>query len=122
MADDLYDPDQYVAGVPHALLARLRREEPVFWQELPAGRGFWALLKHADVLAASIDPLSFSAARGGISTSRWPRRFSSGNRRMKAASREAAPVRSSSSAGAPVASTRPPSIAASQSKRAASSM
>lgn len=66
MAPDLYDPEQYVAGVPHALLARLRREEPVYWQELPGGRGFWALLKHADVLAASTDPATFSAARGGI--------------------------------------------------------
>jgi cytochrome P450 len=65
-AVDPYDPDQYVEGVPHALLRRLRREAPVFWQELPEGRGFWALLRHADVVAASKDPATFSAARGGI--------------------------------------------------------
>lgn len=41
---------------------------------------------------------------------------------MKAASSESQPVRASSSAGAPVASTRPASIAISQSKRCASSM
>jgi cytochrome P450 len=63
---DLYDPDLYVPGVPHALFRRLRREAPVFWQELPEGRGFWALLKHADVMEASLHPETFSAARGGI--------------------------------------------------------
>lgn len=63
---DIHDPDLYVEGVPHALFARLRREEPVFFQELPGGAGYWALLKHADVMAASRDWRTFSAARGGI--------------------------------------------------------
>ncbi len=38
----------------------------MFWQELPGDQGYWALLKHADVAAASTDPGTFSAARGGI--------------------------------------------------------
>jgi len=63
---DVYDPELYLAGVPHETFARLRREQPVFWQELPRGCGFWMLLKHADVMAASTDPARFSAARGGI--------------------------------------------------------
>jgi cytochrome P450 len=63
---DIYDPDRYVEGVPHHLFRRLRREAPVFWQELPGDQGYWALLKHADVVAASTDPETFSAARGGI--------------------------------------------------------
>ncbi len=63
---DLYDPDLYVEGVPHALFRRLRTEDPVFWQALPEGGGYWALLKHADVRAASADPSTFSAALGGI--------------------------------------------------------
>lgn len=63
---DLYDPDRYVAGVPHETFRRLRREAPVFWQALEGGSGYWALLKHADVIRASSDPATFSAWRGGI--------------------------------------------------------
>lgn len=63
---DVYDPGAYEAGVPHALFARLRREAPVSWQTLPDGSGYWVLAKHADVLAASADPATFSAWRGGI--------------------------------------------------------
>lgn len=55
-------------------------------------------------------------------TGAWPRFFSSGSRAMKASSSERLPVRSSSSAGEPVASTRPSSMATSQSNRWASSM
>jgi cytochrome P450 len=65
-AMDIYDPDLYVAAVPHHLFRELRRHDPVFRQELPGGQGYWALLKHADVLAASRDWETFSAARGGI--------------------------------------------------------
>lgn len=63
---DIYDNHQYGTGVPHEKLARLRREAPVLWHELPDGGGCWYLLKHADVAAASKDPATFSAARGGI--------------------------------------------------------
>lgn len=63
---DIYDPDLYVEAVPHDRLRALRRSDPVFRQELPDGQGFWALLRHADVVAASRDWQTFSAARGGI--------------------------------------------------------
>ena len=63
---NIYDPDLYVKAVPHETFALLRAQEPVFWQELPEGAGYWALLKHADVMAASKDWQTFSAARGGI--------------------------------------------------------
>jgi cytochrome P450 len=63
---DIYDNHQYGDGVPHEKLARLRRDSPVLWHELPDGGGCWYLLKHADVAAASKDPATFSAARGGI--------------------------------------------------------
>lgn len=62
------------------------------------------------------------SASGVISTGLCPRRFSSGSSAMKAASSESAPVRWRSSSGVPVASTRPSSMAMSQSKRCASSM
>lgn len=63
---DIYDHRQYATAVPHDTLAELRRDAPVFWQDLPDGGGVWYLLKHADVAAASRDPHTFSAALGGI--------------------------------------------------------
>ncbi len=64
-AIDLYDPDGYVAAPPHAAFARLRREAPVFWQR--QGRdGYWAVLRHADVVAVSRDPDTFSSERGSV--------------------------------------------------------
>ena len=62
------------------------------------------------------------AARGGMTSSVWPLRFSSGSSAMKHCSRSSVPVRCISSAGVPVASTRPASIATIQSHRCASSM
>ena len=63
---DIYENGQYAEAVPHDKLAFLRREAPVFWQDLPDGGGVWYFLKHADVAAASRDPHTFSAALGGI--------------------------------------------------------
>ena len=40
---DLSDSRSYVAGVPHAYLAHLRRHDPVHWQDEPGGPGFWAV-------------------------------------------------------------------------------
>ncbi|HEY8216012.1 MAG TPA: cytochrome P450 [Acidimicrobiia bacterium] len=63
---DLYDPAGYVAAAPHEHFARLRREQPVFRQEMPDGTHYWALLKHADVVDVSKRPELFSAERGGV--------------------------------------------------------
>lgn len=63
---DLYDPDRWLDDVPHEAFAWLRRNDPVFWQTTPDGAGYWALTRHADVEAASADPATYSAARGGI--------------------------------------------------------
>ena len=65
-AIDFYSPDSYVAGPPHELFARLRREEPVVWQDMPDGTGYWAVLRHADVVTVSREPLLYSAATGGV--------------------------------------------------------
>jgi cholest-4-en-3-one 26-monooxygenase len=64
---DLYDLDQYVKEVPHKQMAWLRAEAPVYWhqREMPGGRGFWAITKHADIVRISKDPLTFSSFRGG---------------------------------------------------------
>jgi len=63
---DLYDPDGYVAAAPHDTFARLRREQPVFRQEMPDGSHYWALLKHADIVEVSKQPELFSAELGGV--------------------------------------------------------
>ncbi len=66
LAYDLYDPDGYVAGPPHELLTRLRREQPVAWQDMPDEPGYWMVLRHADVTRVARDPQTFSAATGGV--------------------------------------------------------
>ncbi|MEP6626319.1 MAG: cytochrome P450 [Acidimicrobiia bacterium] len=63
---DLYDPDGYVAGPPHELFARLRREQPVAWQDMPGQPGYWAVLRHADLVHVAREPVLFSAATGGV--------------------------------------------------------
>jgi cholest-4-en-3-one 26-monooxygenase len=61
---DLYDPDQYVIGVPHETFARLRREAPVVWCEEPGGPGFWSVVKYADVQMINREWELFSSAQG----------------------------------------------------------
>ncbi len=62
---DITSHDTYVAGVPHATFARLRRDDPVSWTPEPdGGRGFWSLTKYDDVLYASRHTELFSSAQG----------------------------------------------------------
>jgi cholest-4-en-3-one 26-monooxygenase len=61
---DLSDPDTLARGVPHDTFRRLRKEAPVYFQEGKYYRGFWALTKYEDIVAASKDPARFSSARG----------------------------------------------------------
>src|SRR3954470_14532109 len=63
---DLYDPDGYVAGPPHDVFTRLRAEQPVVWQDMPGEPGYWAVLRHADVVKVAREPVLFSAATGGV--------------------------------------------------------
>ncbi|HEX5614219.1 MAG TPA: cytochrome P450, partial [Acidimicrobiia bacterium] len=63
---DLSDPDSYVDGPPHELFAELRRTEPVYWQEMRDEPGYWAVLKHADVVHVAREPNLFSASEGGV--------------------------------------------------------
>jgi cytochrome P450 len=64
----LLDVATFASGPPHALFARMRAEAPVCWHPEPAGPGFWALTRHADVLAISRDSATFSSARAGYMT------------------------------------------------------
>lgn len=63
---DLASPDAFVDGVPHEALAVLRRTDPVHWQPMGGEPGFWAVLRHADVVEVARHPEIFSAAAGGI--------------------------------------------------------
>jgi cytochrome P450 len=65
---DLADAATYRSGPPHPVFARMRAEAPVCWPPEAAGPGFWALTRHADVLAVSRDSGTFSSARAGYMT------------------------------------------------------
>lgn len=62
---DLSDSRSYVAGVPHAYLAHLRRTDPVHWQDEPGGPGFWAVTKYEDCVTVNRDYERFSSAAQG---------------------------------------------------------
>ncbi|NRA07953.1 MAG: cytochrome P450 [Myxococcales bacterium] len=47
------------------MFARLRAEQPVYWNELDGGAGFWALTRHEEVQALGRDPFTFSVERQG---------------------------------------------------------
>ncbi len=57
--------DTWEREVPHEMFATLRRHDPVHWHPEPDGAGFWAITKHADVLAISRDNDTFSSELGG---------------------------------------------------------
>ena len=62
---DLSDSRSYVAGVPHAWLAHLRRHDPVHWQDEPGGPGFWAVTRYDDCVTVNRDYERFSSAAQG---------------------------------------------------------
>jgi len=55
-------------GHPYAAYAKMRDEAPVCWHPSgdPGEPGFWALTRHADIRAASLDTTTFSSQKGGI--------------------------------------------------------
>lgn len=63
---DIYDPDGYVDGPPHDVFAELRRTDPVHWQDIPGQAGYWAVLRHADVMTVAKEPNLYSASEGGV--------------------------------------------------------
>jgi cholest-4-en-3-one 26-monooxygenase len=63
---DIFDPEQYRAGVPHEKYTQLRAVAPVAFQSEVGGRGFWAVTKHADIVYMSKNPGIFSSQKGGI--------------------------------------------------------
>jgi cholest-4-en-3-one 26-monooxygenase len=67
---DLTDPDLYAARLPHEELAELRRASPIWWNTQPTDMGFedagfWAVTRHADVVAVSRDSETWSSEANG---------------------------------------------------------
>jgi cholest-4-en-3-one 26-monooxygenase len=63
---DLMDLKWFADGPPHALFARMRANEPVRWNALPDGSGFWSLTRHEHIAAVSRDTSTWSSWRAGI--------------------------------------------------------
>ncbi|WP_129305925.1 cytochrome P450 [Streptomyces sp. L2] len=67
---DVFDPRRYAAGVPYADYRVLRDHHPVAWQDerevlgWPAGPGFWAVTRHADVVRVLKDAATYSSCLG----------------------------------------------------------
>jgi len=67
---DVFDPRRYAAGVPHDAYRVLRDHHPVAWQDepevlgWPAGPGFWAVTRHADVVRVLKDSSTYSSFVG----------------------------------------------------------
>lgn len=61
---DIIDPDVYRGGPPHATFHRLRLEDPVSWWDEVDGRGFWALTRYSDIVAANRDFRAFTSTQG----------------------------------------------------------
>jgi cholest-4-en-3-one 26-monooxygenase len=65
---DLTDPDIYATRVPARELAELRRAAPVWWVAQRRGsagfddEGYWAVTRHADILAISKTPELYSSS------------------------------------------------------------
>ncbi|GAA2006805.1 cytochrome P450 [Nocardiopsis rhodophaea] len=67
---DVFDPRVFARGLPHAAFRALRDSAPVCWQEehevagWPAGPGYWAVTRHADVKHVLRTPEVFSSRLG----------------------------------------------------------
>ncbi len=67
---DILTPSMYADGIPHEYLRELRREHAVVRVDEPAteafagGRGYWLVLRHAEVSHVSRHPEDFSSWRG----------------------------------------------------------
>ncbi len=73
---DFSDPETFERGMPHDAFARVRRNDPIYWQEAaprpppsgmedwPEPRGFWLVTRYDDLQAISRDQATFSSERG----------------------------------------------------------
>lgn len=65
---DLSDLDLFARGAPWDYFRRLRAEAPVYWNPEPdPNQGFWAITRHADIVAIGRDDVTFSSQKGAVS-------------------------------------------------------
>ena len=71
---DIITPEHYEQnGYPHGEWAWLRRNDPVFWYERANVDPFWAITKHADIIAIGKQPeLFLNAPRLAVFTNDLP--------------------------------------------------
>ena len=62
---DVYDPDNFLAGVPHDGFDWLRQNDPVMYHPEADGIGFWSLVSYEDVGRAGKEWDTFSSAYSG---------------------------------------------------------
>ncbi len=63
---DLLDLDRFRRQEHHEMLRRLRAEEPVAWHDIPDAKGFWNVVRHADVVTVNRDSALFSSEAEGV--------------------------------------------------------
>lgn len=66
---DLSDHALWKQDPPYEIFARLRSERPVHWSPLsqfPHEKGFWSIVRHADLKSISMDWETYSSERGGV--------------------------------------------------------
>ena len=61
MKIDLWNPDSFAAGHPHAQYDWLRANDPVHFQEEPNGPGYWAITRFQDVYEVDRNFQAFSS-------------------------------------------------------------
>ena len=77
-AVDIHSIERYqTEGYPWEDWALLRREAPVYWYDRPGIEPFWAVTRHADVKAISLDDKTFvnSGPRLRLAPSEYDRRM-----------------------------------------------
>jgi hypothetical protein len=67
---DLLDLDRFQKLEHHEMFKKLRAEDPVSWHDLPGGKGFWNVVRHADLIAINRDTATYSSEAGGVSIPR----------------------------------------------------
>lgn len=58
-AIDLMDLEPFIDGTENTMLARLRENEPLHWNDEPDGPGFWSVTRYDDVIRVVNDPETF---------------------------------------------------------------
>jgi cholest-4-en-3-one 26-monooxygenase len=63
--EDVLSPEIFQRGEQHEVFARLRAQDPVYWNvDAGIGHGYWCLTKHADVTQANRDIDTFAVTSG----------------------------------------------------------